>query len=133
MFKAVGPKIYLPERYTVLLINNLFYGLSKLFSRKVFMENLLVHVVLLEDVVSHEPARLPLSGDICYPAEFAPGVVSLSGEMVLEETPVGIDHEEAIVTDPFEILYLVEVHSGLPCPFAHLDLLAVLLIEFHSV
>ena len=97
------------------------------------MEHLLVNIVLFKNIIPDQTAGLSLSGHVCYPAEGTVGIFSLPGKMVLEEAPVGIHHKKAIVPDPLEIVDLVEVHSGLPGPFAHLDFLAVVLIEDNPV
>ena len=99
----------------------------------ILMEDLLVHIVLFENIIPDQTAGLPLASHVGYPAEGAVGIFSLPREMVLEEAPVGIYHEKAIVPDPLEIVNLVQVHSGLPGPFAHLNLLAVVLIEDNPV
>ena len=44
--------------------------------------------------------------------------------MVLQIAPIGIDDEQAVVADAFEVVDLVEIHAGLPCPLAHSDIFA---------
>ena len=97
------------------------------------MEDLLVHIVLLQHIISEEPAGLAPAGNISHPTKGTLSVIGLLGIMILEETPVGIDHQQAVVADALGVVNLVEIETRLPGPLSHQHLLAILLVELHSI
>ena len=101
--------------------------------RGILMKDILVYVVLLEDIVTEKAAGLTLSGNVPDPVKIAVLPFRIVLPVVLEPAPIGIYHQQTIVTDPLGILYLVIVHACFPFPFSHCHLLAVAVVEFHSV
>ena len=90
---------------------------------------LLKDVVIREDVVAHQPARLALACHIRQPRELGVRELRLARSDVLNVIPVRIRNQHRIVAHRLEVLELVAVHPRFPVPVAPKRIVDRLLVE----
>ena len=101
--------------------------------RAVLVYHMPPQVILLEYIIAQQTAGFPFARHIGHPCQLPGAVGVILSQMVLEEAPVGVDHQQTIVAYLFKILYLVAVHACLPGPLPHSHPFAVLCVNRHSI
>ena len=99
----------------------------------VLMKYMLFQVVFLQYIITHQTATLTFTCHISYPVKSSLGVTTTIFTMVFHPTPIGVNHQQAIIANAFKLGDLIAIHSRFPSPFTHIDPLGIAVIECHAI
>ena len=86
--------------------------------RGILIFHIVLDILLLQDHVAQEAARLPFAADTGGPVEALARKLLLIRSMILEIGPVAVYGPQPVVPDMFDLFDLVAAQARLPVPFA---------------